>query len=78
MYRDAEALQWFADRAKVSVAEAKRVVDQIYPASALRLGPVRLLDQSIAQAIEFKRIPQAPTGEQIAKMFDNSLISPTN
>ena len=78
MYRDPEALQWFADRAKVSAAEAKRVVDQIYPASALRLGPVRLLDQSIAQAIEFKRIPQAPTGEQIAKMFDNSLISPTN
>jgi len=76
MYQDAEALQWFADRMKTSAAEAKRVVDRIYPASALRLGPVRLLEQSIAQAVEFKRIPQAPTAAHIARMFDNSLAPP--
>jgi NitT/TauT family transport system substrate-binding protein len=73
MYQDAEALQWFADHAKTSLAEAKRVVGAIYPRSALRLGPVHLLEQSIAQAVEFKRIPQAPTAEQIAGMFDDSL-----
>ena len=76
MYRDAEALQWFADRAKVPVAEARRVVDRIYPASALRLGPVRHLDQSIAQAVAFKRIPQAPTPAEIARMFDETLAPP--
>ena len=74
MYQDADALQWFADRMKTSLAEAKRVVAAIYPQSALRLGPVRLLEQSIAQAVEFKRIPQAPTAEQIAAMFDDSLV----
>jgi NitT/TauT family transport system substrate-binding protein len=73
MYQDATALQWFADHARTPEAEAKRVVDRIYPAVALRLGPVRHLDQSIAQAVEFKRIPQAPTAAQIAKMFDDSL-----
>ncbi len=73
MYQDATALQWFADRMQTSAAEAGRVVDKIYPAAALRLGPVQHLDQSIAQAVEFKRIPQAPTAAQIARMFDDNL-----
>ena len=58
---------------KTSLAEAKHVVGAIYPRSALRLGPVHLLDQSIPQAVEFKRIQQAPTAAQIAGMFDDSL-----
>ncbi len=73
MYRDPTALQWFAERMKTSTGEAKRVVDLIYPAGALKLGPVSRLDQSIAQAVEFKRIPEAPSTAQIEQMFDNSL-----
>jgi NitT/TauT family transport system substrate-binding protein len=78
MYRDPEALQWFADQAKTSLAEAKHVVDMIYPASALRLGPVHHLDQTIALAVAFKRIPQAPTAAQIDDMFDQTLLPTDN
>jgi NitT/TauT family transport system substrate-binding protein len=74
MYRDPEALQWFADKNGTTLAEAKRVVGMIYPASALRLGPVHHLDQTIAQSVEFKRIPQAPTAAQIDEMFDQTLL----
>jgi NitT/TauT family transport system substrate-binding protein len=74
MYRDPEALQWFADQAQTSLAEARQVVGMIYPASALRLGTVHHLDQTITQAVEFKRIPQAPTSAEIDAMFDQSLM----
>ncbi|MFO1061704.1 MAG: ABC transporter substrate-binding protein [Dongiaceae bacterium] len=73
MYADPTALAWFAERMKTSTAEAERVVKLIYPQSALRLGPVQHLDRSIAQAVAFKRIPQAPTEAQRAAMFDDSL-----
>ena len=75
MYQDPIALQWFAEQMHTSLDEAKRVVALIYPAGALRLGPVQHLERTIAQAVEFKRIPQAPTDEQIARMFDNTLIA---
>lgn len=78
MYQDPEAIQWFAERMKTSVEVAQEAVDRIYPESALQLGPIRLLDQSIAQAIEFKRITEAPTDAQIAAMFDTSLAPPSN
>ncbi len=74
MYRDPEALQWFADHAGTSLAEARHVVEMIYPPMALRLGPVHRLDQTIAQAVEFKRIPEAPTAAQIDGMFDQTLL----
>jgi NitT/TauT family transport system substrate-binding protein len=77
MYRDPEALAWFAERMKTSVSEAERVVRLIYPQAALRLGPVRNLDRSIAQAVAFKRIPQAPTAAQRESMFDDSLVPAT-
>jgi NitT/TauT family transport system substrate-binding protein len=78
MFQDPQALQWFSDNAQTSVAEAKRVVDLIYPSGALRLGPVQHLDRTIAQAVEFKRISEAPTSAQIAKMFDDTLVPATN
>ena len=78
MYRDPEALQWFADNAQTSLAEARRVVDMIYPASALRLGPVHHLDQTVAQAVAFKRIPQTPTAAQLDDMFDQTLLPADN
>ena len=70
MYQDRTALEWFAERMQTNVEEAKRTVDLIYPKEALRLGPVQGLEATIAQGLEFKRIPAAPTAEQIGEMFD--------
>lgn len=70
MYADPTAFQWLAERLQTSVEEAERTVGRLYPAEAMQLGPVRGLDRSIAQAIAFKRIPEAPTPEQVARMFD--------
>ena len=69
MYQDPAAIQWFADQLKTDAAEAKQTVDLIYPKEALRLGPVHGLEATIEQSIEFKRIPSAPTAEQIDQMF---------
>ncbi|MEX0853596.1 MAG: ABC transporter substrate-binding protein [Bauldia sp.] len=70
MYQDPVAYEWFAEAIKTSVAEAKTTVQRIYPRAALQLGPVQGLDRTIVQSVEFKRIPAAPTAEQIAKMFE--------
>ena len=67
---DAQALQWYADNKHVSVAEARRVRDLIYPKEALRLGPISQPELSIAQAVEFKRIDAPVSLEQFAKYQD--------
>ena len=70
MYGNPQAVQWLAEQAQTSVDEAKRVVADCYPQSALTPGDVSGLDASIAQAVAFKRIPQAPTPAEVAAMVD--------
>ncbi|HEX3348802.1 MAG TPA: ABC transporter substrate-binding protein, partial [Acetobacteraceae bacterium] len=76
MYQDATALQWYADAKHVSVEEAHRVRDLIYPKDALRLGPIAQPELSIAQAVEFKRIDAPVTLEQFAKFQDILFTTP--
>jgi NitT/TauT family transport system substrate-binding protein len=70
MYGNPQAVQWLAEQAETSVDEAKRVVHDCYPQSALTPGEVTGLDTSIAQAVAFKRIPEAPTPAEAAAMVD--------
>jgi NitT/TauT family transport system substrate-binding protein len=70
MYSDPQAQQWLAAQAETSLDEAKRVVRDCYPQSALTPGDVAGLDTSIAQAIAFKRIPEAPTPAEAAAFLD--------
>jgi NitT/TauT family transport system substrate-binding protein len=70
MYRDAGALQRYAEMNHASLEDAKKVVDQMYPASALRIGKVTGIDTSVTQGLQFKRISRPPTAEEIAAAFD--------
>ena len=51
-------------------AEAKRVVEWMYPERSMRVGEVGGIDESIAQGLQFKRIAQRPTAEQLAAAID--------
>lgn len=70
MYRDADALQQYAEMNHATVEDAKRVVHQMYPASALRTGKVTGIDVSVTQGLQFKRISRPPTAEEVAAAFD--------
>jgi NitT/TauT family transport system substrate-binding protein len=44
MYRDPQPPQWYADQKHVSVAEAERVGDRMYPKQGMRLGAVHSVE----------------------------------
>jgi len=70
MYRDPQPLQWYADQKHVSVAEAERVRDRIYPKQGMRLGAVHGVELNIKQAVDFKRIDAPITPAQFAQFVD--------
>lgn len=70
MYRDPAATQQYAEMNHARLEDAKRVVQSMYPEHAMQVGEVGGIDVSIAQGIEFKRIAQRPTAEQLAAAFD--------
>jgi NitT/TauT family transport system substrate-binding protein len=70
MYTDPQPLQWYADAKRVSVAEAQRVRDRIYPKQGMRLGAAHGVALNIKQAVDFRRIDAPITPEQFAKYVD--------
>ena len=70
MYSHPEAVQWFADQTQSKLDDAARVVKDCYPQAAMAVGEVGGLATSIEQGLLFKRIPQAPTPEQVAGMVE--------
>jgi NitT/TauT family transport system substrate-binding protein len=70
MYKDPQAIEWYAEQKHVPVADATRVRDQIYPEAALRVGPVTGVAAIIQQAVDFKRIDAPITPEQFAQYVD--------
>jgi NitT/TauT family transport system substrate-binding protein len=70
MYQDPQPLQWYAEAKHVSVAEAQRVRDHIYPKQGMRLGAVHGVALNIKQAVDFKRIDAPITPEQFAQYVD--------
>ncbi|MFO1184564.1 MAG: ABC transporter substrate-binding protein [Bauldia sp.] len=69
MYRDPGARQWFADANHASLADANRVIDEMYPPGAMRLGEVGGIDLSVAQGLQFKRIERTPSAAELGRMF---------
>jgi NitT/TauT family transport system substrate-binding protein len=65
-----QALQWHAEQKKISVAEARRVRDAIYPREGLRLGPLGGVELSIKQAVDSKRIPAPISVQQFNQYVD--------
>jgi NitT/TauT family transport system substrate-binding protein len=70
MYMDPQPLQWFAEAKHVSVAEAQRARDRIYPKQGMRLGAVHGIPLNIKQAVDFKRIDEPITPQQFAQYVD--------
>jgi NitT/TauT family transport system substrate-binding protein len=70
MYKDPQALEWYAEQKHVPLAEAKRVRELIYPEAAVQLGPVTGVASIIQQAVDFKRIDAPITPEQFAQYVD--------
>ena len=70
MYRDPAALSQYAELSQAKLSEAKRVVEWMYPERSMRVGEVGGIDESIAQGLQFKRIAQRPTAEQLAAAID--------
>jgi NitT/TauT family transport system substrate-binding protein len=69
MYKDDQAVKWFAEGANVSEAQGKRARDQFFPEKALRLGAVHGMDLAMQQAIDFKRLEKPLTKAQIAELM---------
>ena len=70
MYRDSAVLKQYAELNHAKLEDAKRVVGWMYPERAMRTGDVGGLDVRIAQGLQFKRIAQRPTPEQLASAID--------
>ena len=66
---DPRVLQWFAEGAGATLAQATRARSEFYPKAAMRLGPPGNLALSMQQAIELKRIPRPLTDEQQQKLI---------
>jgi NitT/TauT family transport system substrate-binding protein len=70
MYQDPIAIDWFAAQKKVSIADARRIRDAIYPRDSLRLGPIHGIDRVISMAVDFKRIDAPISPETFARYQD--------
>jgi NitT/TauT family transport system substrate-binding protein len=69
-YSSDEVLKPFAEINKVSVKAAKEARDQFYAKSALRLAPIGDIDRTMKEAIEFKRIREPLSKQQIDELID--------
>ena len=70
MYRDPAAMQQYAEMSHARLEDAKKVVGWMYPERAMRVGDVGGVEVSITQGLQFKRIAQRPTPEQLSSAFD--------
>ncbi len=69
MYKDGQAVKWFAEGASVSEAQGTRARDEFFPETALRLGAVHGMDLAMQQAIDFKRLEAPLTQAEIAELM---------
>jgi NitT/TauT family transport system substrate-binding protein len=70
MYRDPQAVAWFAEQAESPLEDARRVKTDMYPDGAMRVGAVVGVDVSVRQGLQFKRLDRAPTDAEIGAMFE--------
>jgi NitT/TauT family transport system substrate-binding protein len=70
MYKDPQAVAWFAERNGATLEDAQRVREENFPPGAMDVREIVGLDVNVQLALEFKRIDRAPTNEEIAHLFD--------
>jgi NitT/TauT family transport system substrate-binding protein len=69
MYANDEALDWFAQGANATRAQAVTARTDFYPREAMRLGPPAKFELSEQQTIELKRIPRPLSEEQKTRLI---------
>lgn len=70
MYQNPKALEWFAESAGSTLAEATRVRNELYPAGHMNVGEILGVDVSVGQGLLYKRLSREPTKEELATFFD--------
>lgn len=69
-YSSDKALEDYAKIAKITPAIARQVRDEFHPKANMQLKEIRGLDQSLAQALEFKFIDKPMKPEDVKGMID--------
>jgi NitT/TauT family transport system substrate-binding protein len=69
-YSDPKAMEFYAKVAKVPVAVAKKSVDEFFPKSAFQLGTIHGMQQTLDEALEYKRITEKKTEKDVAGLID--------
>jgi NitT/TauT family transport system substrate-binding protein len=70
MYKDPSAVHAYAREFDLPADEVARLVPIFYPKSAYRIQPVHGIEQSVEQGLQFDRISERPTAEQLDAAFD--------
>lgn len=68
-YTDPAILEVWAKEAKVDIATARTVREQMFPKAALAMRPISNIEQSIQQAIDDKRLAKPPTPDQMKDLL---------
>jgi NitT/TauT family transport system substrate-binding protein len=70
MYSDRKAVEIYSAEFNLPVDEVARLAPVFYPKTAFAIQPVGGIDRSVAQGLQFNRISEPPTPEQLAGAFD--------
>jgi NitT/TauT family transport system substrate-binding protein len=70
MYKDQKAVEMYAKEFNLPVDEVARLVPVFYPKSAFGIQQVHGIERSIEQGLQFKRISEPPTAEQLTAAFE--------
>lgn len=69
-YSNDKALEDYAKMAKITPALARQVRDEFHPRANMQLKEVKMLQQSVDQALTFKYLPKAMKAEDFKGMID--------
>ncbi len=69
-YQNPRAVEIFAQNMKLTLAIARKAVDEFYPKEGLQIGEIKGLDLTLQDALEYKYISGPKTAQEIAGLFD--------
>ena len=69
-YANPQAIDYFAESAKVPRDVAKQAVDEFYPRESLQIGEIQGLDTTLRDALQYKYIPSPMTPKDAGGLID--------
>jgi NitT/TauT family transport system substrate-binding protein len=70
MYKDPKAVELYAKEFSLPVEEVARLLPIFYPKSAFGIQPVSGIERSVEQGLQYNRISERPTPEQLTAAFE--------